>query len=190
MQPAAILAPSTSFGSEPVLWGAARAGTEECRLQVEQSQPIHVQTQRRAICFPVSASVLSTPGTRTSSISSSHMSSIRSDTPGGPICPVRGRGSLAVTAVQCGGQRRPCCQAPIVGRTGRRRRGVSPWLACALLEHGHFRNRHHELTAPATNMGHLRDDLVLHVPRQDEDVVRLRFRDALGCENRDVRAGQ
>src|SRR5260221_14540399 len=52
------------------------------------------------------------------------------------------------------------------------------------------RNRHHEAAAPFADMAHLRDHLVLDVPRQDQHVVGPGIADMLGGENRDVRSGQ
>ena len=47
-------------------------------------------------------------------------------------------------------------------------------------EHRRLRDRDDELRAPVAGVGHLLEDLVLEVPRQDEDVVGLGLVDALG----------
>src|SRR6516225_9043338 len=48
-------------------------------------------------------------------------------------------------------------------------------------------DRDDELPAPLADVRHLGDDLVLHVPRKDEDVVGTAPVDLSGLEDRDVR---
>src|SRR6266705_75388 len=54
---------------------------------------------------------------------------------------------------------------------------------------GYFGNRHDKLAAPFSDVGGLRADLILQVPRQDQHVVRARFADFFRSQDRDPRAG-
>src|SRR5581483_4472042 len=51
-------------------------------------------------------------------------------------------------------------------------------------------DRYDELAAPVTDMGHLRHDLLLDVPGQDEDEIRSGAIDFLGRQYRYMRAGK
>ncbi len=56
------------------------------------------------------------------------------------------------------------------------------------IDHGHKRNGNNELRAPGRDVVHLLDDLVLEVPRQDQDVVRLSLVDRIDRPDRNVHA--
>src|SRR6266404_951754 len=51
----------------------------------------------------------------------------------------------------------------------------------------YVRDRHDELPAPRRDCRHLADDLVLDVPRKDQDVVRPGLEDAIRRKDRNVR---
>src|SRR5215207_10053662 len=53
----------------------------------------------------------------------------------------------------------------------------------------HIGDRDDELAAPGADVTHLLDDLVLEVPRQDQDVVGLELVERLDRMDRDVHAG-
>src|SRR5258706_3349547 len=50
----------------------------------------------------------------------------------------------------------------------------------------HLRNRYDKLSTPFPYSGHLRHDLVLEIPRQDEQIVRLGFPDLVGVQDGNV----
>src|SRR5262245_8062205 len=65
----------------------------------------------------------------------------------------------------------------------------SPVLdAIRRLQYTHFRYRYDELSAPFPDAGHLRHDLVLEVPGQDQEIVGPRLADLVGVQDGDVRA--
>src|SRR6185369_16673808 len=83
------------------------------------------------------------------------------------------------------------CAGPSTGRLPPDVRAVG--LVAKPREPSHdrcFRDRHDEARAPVTRVAELRDDLVLEVPRQDEDVVRLYLVDARWMEDWNVGSGQ
>src|SRR3954464_6971938 len=52
------------------------------------------------------------------------------------------------------------------------------------------RHRNHELSAPGADAGHLLDYLILEIPRQDQNVIRLSLEYAVWMHDRDARARQ
>src|SRR5215218_7241089 len=54
----------------------------------------------------------------------------------------------------------------------------------------YLRNRHDEPSTPVADEGELLDDLVLQVPRKDQDEVRSALRNLARVLYRNVRAGQ
>lgn len=53
----------------------------------------------------------------------------------------------------------------------------------------HLGYGHDKLAAPFGNAGHLPDDFIFQIPWQYQDVVRSRFSDPIGMENRYAHAG-
>src|SRR5690606_36277446 len=86
------------------------------------------------------------------------------------------------SASGCSGSTRGCAYPDL------RKRARPSWLQFLRIDDRELGDRQDELAAPGGDVAHLLDDLVLEIPRQDQDVVGLARVDRLDLVDRDVHA--